>query len=316
MGKWAAIDIGSNTVQLLVAESEDVHFRPYYKIQEAKKLFFTLRTTRLGASPTPGLLASERIADTVAVLKEYHEMLMSQGVGAVRIIATSAVRDAANKGLLLQAVQALCGWQVEVLSGQEEARLSFLGAAGSALSQGAQHILLLDIGGSSSELIRWRENRLNIISADMGAVRAQVAGWQEDYIEKALAQLIMTQDDDKAALAIGAGGSITTAAALIQGCVEYSCETVSDYYLKAIAVDELLEILSPLSIEQRCAFSPLLARRGEIICEGLMILRVFLRLLSLDGLRVSAGGVLEGCLLDLKQQGLTPKNKMKELGIE
>jgi exopolyphosphatase/guanosine-5'-triphosphate,3'-diphosphate pyrophosphatase len=317
MEKWAAIDIGSNTVQLLVAGSEDAHFRPHFQISAGQtayyrlpRLFFALRTTRLGASPEPGLLAPERIAATLAVLKEYRGMLISQGVGVVRVIATSAVRDAANRAVLLDAVREHCGWQVEVLSGQEEAYLSFLGASAPELFSGAQHILLLDIGGSSSELIRWREGRIKAVSADVGAVRAQMAGWQADEIERALTGVIKAEDDDSAALAIGAGGSITTAAALIQGCREYSREAVEGYDLKAQAMDELLEVLQPLSIKQRCAYSPLLARRGEIICEGLLIARTFLRILSLPGLKVSAGGVLEGCLLDLKQRGILPANKL------
>ena len=300
MQKWAAIDIGSNTVQLLVAGSEDIHFRPHFQIPP---LFFALRTTRLGAASQGGLLAPERIAATLDVLQEYRKMLIAQGVGAVRVVATSAVRDAANADLLLKAVRDLCGWQVEVLSGQEEARLSFLGAAGPALARGEQHILLLDIGGSSSELIRWRQGRLDTVSADVGAVRVQTAHWQEEEIESALAKKIKVQADDAAALAIGAGGTITTAAALVQGCSEYSRQAVAGYFLTGEAVDALLAKLLPLSIEQRCAYSPLLTRRGEIICEGLQIVRAILRLLSLPGLEVSPGGVLEGCLIDLKQRG-------------
>ena len=292
MEEWAAIDIGSNTVQLLVAGSEDIHFRPH---------FFALNTTRLGASSAPGLLDGARIADTLAVLIGYREEIQRRQVAAVRVVATSAVRDAANKDALLQAVREHCGWQVEVLSGQEEARLSFGGAAAAALAKKARHILLLGIGGSSSELIRWRDGHMHTISADMGAVRAQTAGWQAEEIASRLAAAIKAQADDPAALAIGAGGTITTAAALLQGCREYSRQAVEGYELKAEAVEKLLAILSPLSIAERCAYSPLLARRGEIIREGLLILRAFLRLLSLPGIMVSAGGILEGCLMEMRQ---------------
>ncbi|MCL2496820.1 MAG: hypothetical protein FWF04_05330, partial [Clostridiales bacterium] len=276
MDKWAAVDIGSNTVQLLVAESDDIHFRPNFQlpkdtrqtIKQAENgrlpnYFFALHTTRLGASPNPGLLDEARIKDTLSVLQEYRAELLRRGVAAVRVVATSAVRDAANKDALLRAVHELCGWQVEVLCGQEEARLSFWGAAAPALAMGARHILMLDIGGSSSELIRWRGGHMYSASADVGAVRAQVAGWRADKIESLLAAMIKAEDDDKAALAIGAGGTITTAAALMQGCREYSRQAVEGYELKAEAVEVLLATLSPLSIAERCAFSPLLARRGE-----------------------------------------------------
>jgi exopolyphosphatase/guanosine-5'-triphosphate,3'-diphosphate pyrophosphatase len=213
--------------------------------------------------------------------------------------------------MLLKAARAQCGWQVEVLCGQEEARLAFLGAAAGALASGASNILLLDIGGSSSELVRWQDGTMRAVSADMGAVRARVAGWPPAEIERRLAKGIEAEDSDKAALAIGAGGTVTTAAALLQGCHDYSREAVEGYSLQAQGVEELLTSLLPLSVEQRCAFSPLLAQRGEIICEGLWIVRAFLRLLKLPALTVSAGGVLEGCLADLKKRGLAPQNKMQ-----
>ncbi|MCL1905715.1 MAG: hypothetical protein FWG06_01760, partial [Clostridiales bacterium] len=198
MEKWAAIDIGSNTVQLMVAlsgaKSRNTTIEASHEkdglLSFKEPLFHALRTTRLGASPEPGMLAPERIAETLAVLEEYRDILVARGVTAVRVIATSAVRDAANRHLLLQAVRELCGWQVEVLSGQEEARISFLGAAAAAIKAGAKHILLLDIGGSSSELIRWRSGCLNAVSADVGAVRAGSAGWDADTIEGILARTI------------------------------------------------------------------------------------------------------------------------------
>ncbi|MCL1976463.1 MAG: hypothetical protein FWG61_09930 [Firmicutes bacterium] len=319
MEKWAAIDIGSNTVQLLVVEREDAHFRPPLTDSVIKPgntknpLFSALRTTRLGASSKPGLLKKKRIEETVEALKEYHSLLSSLGVEKVRVIATSAVRDAANAQLLLQAVRDSCGWQIEILSGQEEARFSFFGAAASALAYGMNHIIVLDIGGNSSELIRWRKNRLSTISANVGAVRAHVAGWQINEIIEALAFIDREEDDDKAELIIGVGGTITTAAALIMGCQEYDRKTVEGYCLKIEEVEELITILQPLTIAERCAFSPLLERRGEIICEGLLILVVFYRLLSLTELKVSAGGVLEGCLWDLYQRGSFPRNEINHL---
>jgi exopolyphosphatase/guanosine-5'-triphosphate,3'-diphosphate pyrophosphatase len=133
----------------------------------------------------------------------------------------------------------------------------------------------------------------------MGAVRAQTAGWQAAEIESRLAKELKKNEDDKTAFAIGAGGTITTAAALVQGHQEYNRASVAGYSLKIGQVEELLEKFQSLSISQRCAFSPLLSRRGEIICEGLMIVGAFCRLLSLSALTVSAGGVLEGCLMEL-----------------
>ena len=320
MEKWAAIDIGSNTVQLLVTQSTVGSQRAEVEASREKDglplftepLFHALHTTRLGASSTPNQLAAERVADTLAVLKEYRNILLRQEVAAVRVIATSAVRDATNKDVLIQAVRELCGWQVEVLSGQEEAHISFLGAAEQALKRNARHFLLLDIGGGSSELIRWRDGLLNAVSANVGAVRAQMAHWQANEIERELSAVIKAKDDDITAYVLGAGGTITTAAAILLGCREYSREAVDGYCLKAENVDELLEMLRPLSISERCAFLPLLARRGEIIWEGLLILRAFFRLLSLPCLTVSAGGVLQGCLLDLKQRGLSPMNRIDE----
>jgi len=221
------------------------------------------------------------------------------------------VRDAANKALLIDKAHELTGWQIEVLSGQEEARLSFLGATGMSLAEGARHILVLDIGGSSSELIRWKKgagNRsgmrimggsLMAISADVGAVRAKAAGWQEEDILEALALAVQPKGDDDAATVIGVGGTITTAAAILQGCKEFDHEAVEGFEIRRGDIDWLIDELRQLNARQRCAYSPLLAHRGEIFVEGLWIVRSFFQLLSIGSLIAGTGGILKGCLLDM-----------------
>jgi exopolyphosphatase/guanosine-5'-triphosphate,3'-diphosphate pyrophosphatase len=269
-----------------VAESVYPHFRPF---------LHELRTVRLGALNN-GCLDAERTEATLAVLLEYQAILRQLDVSKPRVVATAAVRAAANRDQFIAAVAETLGWTVEVLSGEEEAGLSFLGAIGNAAIN--QPLLLIDIGGGSTELIRSDGNlaNLQLQSADIGAVRAQVQGWDIAKIATQVAQNFIPQATDTMAKVVGVGGTVTTAVALLQGCQKYDRTKVEGYQLTLKMVKQLLVKLEPLNIAERCAFSPLLSERGEIIVEGLWILQAIMQHLQLETIIVSAGGVLEGCL--------------------
>lgn len=283
------MDIGSNTVQLLLAEAEAGRLsgRENY-----------IQTTRLGAEDAPGLLSAAAIDFTATAVAEYLRLAQGRGAERVRIVATSAVRDARNSGQLLAAIRAAAPESppVEIVSGQQEAALSLAGARASLAFPAAWPVI--DIGGSSSELIYGCESGPpHAVSADVGAVRATVNGWPRPEIYRRLAAVFRPLHPAEAA--VGVGGTITAAAGLTRGLTVYDRSAIEGLSLERPALADLLAALEPLTVEQRCAFSPLLAKRGEIIVAGLHLWLSALEILELPRVLVTGGGLLDGALAQL-----------------
>lgn len=281
----AAIDIGSNTVQMLLAQISDGRFisRRNY-----------LATTRLGHGGDK-LLSADAIAETAAIVADF----VSQAREALRlrIIATSAVRDAQNSAELQSAITALAPQApaMEILSGEAEARLSFLGARVSIDAPPDQPVI--DMGGSSTEVIYELGGRLRAVSVDMGAVRAMSHGWDRQEIKERLSGGIRRLNN--AAGAVGVGGTITAAAGVLRGLPEYDRAAIEGMALSYADLDKLLHDLLPLTVPQRCAFSPLLTKRGEIMEQGLYIWLSLMEILQTQTITVCGGGILDGAVAEI-----------------
>jgi len=284
----AAIDIGSNTVQMLAGEILPKAVIP--------KLHF-LATTRLGEGSQNSLLKEDRIAQTVDVLCQIKILLDESGISEVRLVGTSAIRDAVNKEILLKAVEAACGWRIDILEGKEEARLSYIGATSLInIEEEAISPLVIDIGGGSTEIIWQNEDgALAASSANLGALRAKLADWDESRIKSLLFNELILPCQRRPI--IGVGGTVTTSAALIYGIDTYSREAVHGKKLDYDKILSLHKKLAALTDKDRCAYSPLLAQRGEIIVNGLEILLAILEILDADSLLASDAGILDGVLL-------------------
>lgn len=284
----AAVDIGSNTVQMLAGEISQKAVIP--------KLHF-LATTRLGEGGQNGLLKEDNIYQTVDALIQIKLLLDKAGIDEVRLVATSAVRDAVNKEILLKAAEEACGWRIDVLGGKEEARLAYIGAA-SLINKDDEETspLIVDIGGGSTEII-WRDEGGALIasSANLGALRAKLAAWDESRIKSILHDELIWPCATRPL--IGVGGTVTTSAALVYGIDRYSREAVHGKKLTYEQILSLREKLAALTDKDRCAYSPLLAQRGGIIVNGLDILSAILEILDADFLLASDAGILDGVLL-------------------
>ena len=280
----AAVDIGSNTVQMLAGFEEQGQIVPVYRY---------LATTRLGAGGRPNHLSEGAMAQTVAALTEIQTMLSAKGVQDIRLLATSAVRDAENQADFLDLVKRTCGLDIRVLSGMEEAQLSYRGAV-SVLDDASA--LVLDIGGGSTELIREEAAGLLAVSYNIGAVRAQNQGWQRADIVQQFGRKTLPELGRHPL--VGVGGTITTAAAMRAGVREYSRQAVQGRALSLQWLLQLRDHLAALPVEARCSYSPLLQKRGEIIVEGLTILEVVMALLGTECITASDAGFLDGALLD------------------
>ncbi len=166
MKRVAAIDIGTNSVRLLVAEVDGATPRDAKVVAVDRRM----RITRLGQGVDgSGALAPEAMERTTAVLREYRDALAEHGVTEVRATATSAARDASNRDEFFTAAHDALGVSPELLSGEEEAALSFLGATAD-LDAPAPY-LVVDIGGGSTEFVLGTDEPVGLVSLDMGCVR-------------------------------------------------------------------------------------------------------------------------------------------------
>ncbi len=284
---FAAIDIGSNTVQMLTARAQGDNLcqRRNY-----------LATTGLGAG-NQGRLLSSAIAETAAIVGEYMDELAVLGVQQVRILATSAVRDALNSGELLAAIASAAprAPRLEIINGEQEARLSYLGARVSLQVPAAWPVA--DVGGSSTELVYDLGDTVKAVSANVGALRAKVNGWSRAEIKRRLALSLQRLND--AATLVGVGGTITTAAGLQLGLRAYQREAIEGAVLAYGDLVKLRQELLPLSLPERCARSPLLHKRGHIMEQGLDIWLSLLEILDIQTVKVCGGGILDGAIAEM-----------------
>src|SRR5215467_1625161 len=161
MPTFAAVDIGSNSVRLKIARLVGGRLRPVLEDREV---------TRLGESVfRSSLLSPDAMADTIKVLRRFHRAVQRSGTDSVRVVGTSALRDARNAQAFLEWVRSTTGWHVHVISGLEEARLIHLGLV-SSLRVNAPSVLMIDLGGGSCELtVSSRSHIKDVVSLPLGA---------------------------------------------------------------------------------------------------------------------------------------------------
>ena len=173
-----------------------------------------------------GKLTYEAMARALKVLKDYKTAAQDYQVQDVFVVATSAVRDAANKKEFIDAVFNNTGWRVEVITGNEEAVLSFIGAI-STLPEINGAPVIIDIGGGSTEVIFQRNGRIKGVSVNVGAVRLWEAAWPEEELRIRLLPVLREVSSLKEKiLPVAVGGTATTAAAVLYGITNYSREKV------------------------------------------------------------------------------------------
>ncbi|CAN5511889.1 Ppx/GppA phosphatase family protein [soil metagenome] len=300
----AAVDIGTNSCRLLVAEAVDGG--------GFTTLDRRIRITRLGQDvDAAGRLADAAIRRNVDAVAAYAAVWRALGVtDAVRITATSAARDSANAADFAAAVEAAAGVAPEVLSGADEAATSFRGAL-SGLPGAARPALVLDIGGGSTELIRGSDGPEASTSRQLGCVRltervllgdppteAQVARARE-VIAAELDAVEALVDPAAAATLIAVAGTATTLAALHQGLPAYEPGVVHGTELPAGAVAELAERLLGMPAASIAALGPVEGGREDVLAAGALILTAVLERFGFDRVVVSETDILDGLALGL-----------------
>ena len=300
MPRFASIDIGTNSVLLLVAErGPDGRFSAVLERAEITRLGRGVDKTRT--------LAPEAMEDTLRVLESHTREARALGAEGIAATATSAARDASNGGEFLRAVAERTGVKVEIITGEEEARLSFASAWADFGGEGP--LVVLDIGGGSTEFIYGdSEGKVSFRrSFDVGSVRLTERLIRSDPPSASDRERITAQLDEAfaalpvpplGAQLVGVAGTVTTLCALARAIDPYDAARVHGARLATAEISVTLERLCALPLAERRALPGLQPKRADVIPAGAMILEAAARRLGAPGVRVSDRGLRWGLLVD------------------
>lgn len=311
MSRVGAIDCGTNSIRLLIADMVDGKLRDVHR---------EMRVVRLGQGvDATGEFAPEALARTESALADYVALMAQHSVTAVRMVATSAARDAGNRDEFFAMTARLLGKVVpgsvaEVITGTEEAELSFRGAVGE-LDSAAGPFVVVDLGGGSTELVVGDTAVQASFSADIGCVRlterclhtdpptADEVAQARAVARDGLAEALRVVPVEGAHTWVGVAGTMTTLSALAQRMTEYDPEAI---HLSRIGFDELLAVcerLIGMTKAERLALGPMHAGRADVIGGGAIIVEELAAVLrdraGIRELVVSEHDILDGIALSI-----------------
>lgn len=303
----AAVDMGTNSTRLLVAD-----VAADGTLTEVDRL---LRITRLGEDvDRGGVLVPAAMERVFAVLDEFHGVAAGHGAARVLATATSAVRDASNGRAFLAEIEHRTGFATRLLSGDEEALLTFRGITSTRPIAG--DTLIVDIGGGSTELIAGSPSGVGFhVSTQMGCVRL-TERWLAATDPPTAEELERCAADVRAILAaavpdevrrgpageapraaIGVAGTVTTVAALDLGLTEYDPERIHGHSITSTATRRERERLAGLALEERRRVPGIEPQRAPVIVAGAVILDEILDWFGLDAIEASERDILHGAVL-------------------
>jgi exopolyphosphatase/guanosine-5'-triphosphate,3'-diphosphate pyrophosphatase len=299
----AAIDIGTNSTRVLVARPIDGKL----DVLDRRNTI-----TRLGQDVgSTGRLADEAVERTLACLRDYRAILDEHGVDRLRVAATSASRDAANREEFFDAVADIVGARPELLSGTEEGRLSFVGATGD-LDPALGPFLIVDIGGGSTEFILGTDHVEGVLSVDVGCVRLSEKFLDHDPpLPEELTACISLTDaylDDvmreipgsaEARTLVGLAGTVTTVAAVEIGLATYDRDAIHHFVLTREAAEDVFRTLATESRADRIHNPGLEEARADVIVGGCCVLVALFRRFGFDEMIVSEADILDGLALSV-----------------
>jgi exopolyphosphatase/guanosine-5'-triphosphate,3'-diphosphate pyrophosphatase len=297
----AAIDCGTNSVRLLVADVD----RAAGRLSDVDR---RLEIVRLGQGvDATGRLAAEPLARTLRVLRSYRQIIGEASASAVRMVATSATRDAANAGEFVTGVRDILAIEPEVLSGEDEARLSFTGATAELTGEAAGPYLVTDIGGGSTEFVLGDPGSMTAaVSVNIGCVRMterhlrhdppgqdEIAAARAD-IDDALDMVAGKIPVAAARTLVGLAGSVTTVAALVLGLDSYQAERLHHSRVSAAAVREVTASLLAQTRAERQRLGVMHPGRVDVIGGGALVLTRIMERFGFGEVLVSEHDILDG----------------------
>lgn len=290
MSVVAAIDCGTNSIRLLIAEVVDGKLRDLHRL---------MRIVRLGEGvDSHGEFSAAALERTFAAVDEYAELIRAAGVDRIRFVATSATRDAQNRQLFIDGVQARLGVLPDVVPGTEEAALSFAGAASVLPELGKEPVLVVDLGGGSTEFVVGNAHGvLAAQSVDMGCVRfterylrsdppspVEIAAAQREA-ERIIATVSAEVPLDQVVKVIGVAGTVTTIMAHALDLPSYQSEAIDGAELSIGELQGAADALLAMRKEERAELPYMHPGRVDVIGAGALLWRTILAEMS----RLTAG---------------------------
>ena len=300
----AIVDIGSNSTRLLIAERDDGRVRELVRESDV---------TRLGAGvDTDGRLSEEAMQRVYDTVERYRAEIEAHGCQAAVAVLTSAVRDSANGRQFADTIRERYGLEPHVLTGDEEARLTFLGATSERDPNDRQATLVLDIGGGSTELVIGSGHTVGFhVSTQAGVVRQTERHLHTDPptdaelrtlaadVGSIIADAVPADRRRGVEHAIGVAGTATSLAAIAQHLDPYDPARVHGYRLERDEARRILGELAAMPVAERRSVPGLHPDRAPTIVAGVVIFLEVLELFSLEEIEVSEHDILRGAALGL-----------------
>ncbi|HYH77465.1 MAG TPA: Ppx/GppA phosphatase family protein [Arthrobacter sp.] len=308
MSRVAAIDCGTNSIRLLIADIDRSNGSA--KLTDVVR---EMRVVRLGEGvDATGELAPAALDRTFAATADYARLIREHGAGTVRFVATSASRDARNRQVFVDGIRGLLGVEPEVITGDEEAALSFAGASSVLPILDGDHVLVVDLGGGSTEFVLGTAHGVTAArSVDVGCVRLterhlredpptaeQIAAAEAD-VDAAITSAGMDVPLERATAVVGVAGSITTITAHAMRLPEYSPNAIHGTELPIDDIRSAATDLLEMPRAQRAALPYMHPGRVDVIgAGGLVWRRILERMGGLTGGRIVTATASEHDILD------------------
>ena len=300
----AAIACGTNSLRLLIADIDGVHFREIYR---------TMQIVRLGQGVDKNkAFAPEAIERTLSATQEFANIIRAKGVEKIRFCATSATRDARNRDLFINGVENILGVTPDVIPGSEEAALSFTGAT-KELGQELAPFLVVDIGGGSTEFVLGSADVASAKSVNIGCVRMserhltsqpptpdQIAAATHD-IDAAINEAGAVVDFAAAQTLIAVAGTATTVAAAALELTEYDRHAIHLSRISADKVHQVASMFAGMNREEIAALGYMHPGRVDVITSGSLVLSRVMTLTGASECVVSESDILDGIAWSLAQ---------------
>jgi exopolyphosphatase/guanosine-5'-triphosphate,3'-diphosphate pyrophosphatase len=300
LDRIASIDIGSNTLRLLIAEKMETGLKPVYRDREI---------VRLGRDFYPGRrMAAQSLASALSVLQRFKDAAGDLGASSIKAVGTGVLREAENTPSLLEAARGQLGLNIRIISGKEEARTMALGVL-SVITGVPETAAIFDIGGGSTEVVFLNKREikdrhslpLGVVGLTEAFLPSDPPTPEEIFVLKGHCRAILDKNLPGAMtpeVLIGTAGTATTLAAMAKKLTSYDPDLINGTVLTRDQMAGLLKEMASLSISKRALLPGLEPGRADIILSGLILVDELLAFFKQDKVVVSDAGLLEGLMLE------------------
>jgi exopolyphosphatase/guanosine-5'-triphosphate,3'-diphosphate pyrophosphatase len=294
--KYASIDIGTNSVLLMIAKIKD-------RIEE---VYDTAVITRLGEGlKQTGALSTEAMERTLNVLRHYKAIAGKSQVSDVFCVGTAALREAQNRDIFLERAREQLSLDIRVISEREEAFYTYLSVHQNLLDE--DDVIILDIGGGSTEIIFGnRENIIDYISLPVGSVKLTEMFIKHDppldneisLLRDFIQSILKLPFKRNIQSVVGTAGTVTTLGSISKGLCEWDKKQIHGLTLKCKRIDEVVHHLLTKTISERSKLPGMEKGREDIIPQGIILLQEIMRHVGAEALMIDANGVRHGLLCE------------------